>query len=158
MILKRGQLQSSHSSTQTSHHLNRIMLASTRTQAPVHRWGEILIQSRTRLYQRRDGRNIVSSASDSQAVLEAAPSSSIAPQSSAWEIDFCSRPLLDERGKKVWELLICDQDRTFEYSEYFPNSKISDCDARHGEGARVHQVQSMFGRLQCSDISSDRAH
>lgn len=47
------------------------------------------------------------------------------PKSSVWEIDFCSRPLLDERGKKVWELLICDPERNFEYSEYFPNSKIN---------------------------------
>jgi len=45
--------------------------------------------------------------------------------SSVWELDFCSRPLLDERGKKVWELLICDPERTFEYTEYFPNSKIN---------------------------------
>ena len=47
-----------------------------------------------------------------------------------WEIDFCSRPLLDERGKKVWELLICDPERNFEYSEYFPNSKINSAEVR----------------------------
>lgn len=47
------------------------------------------------------------------------------PKATVWEIDFCSRPLLDERGKKIWELLICDTDRNFEYSEYFPNSKIN---------------------------------
>ncbi len=56
---------------------------------------------------------------------EATTSSKSVPQADAWEIDFCSRPLLDERGKKVWELLICDAGRTFEYSEYFPNSKIN---------------------------------
>jgi hypothetical protein len=38
---------------------------------------------------------------------------------------FLCRPLLDERGKKVWELLICDPERTFEYSEFFPNSRIN---------------------------------
>lgn len=42
-----------------------------------------------------------------------------------WEVDFCSRPLLDERGKKVWELLICDPERNFEYAQYFPNSRIN---------------------------------
>jgi hypothetical protein len=47
------------------------------------------------------------------------------PKSDTWELDFCSRPMLDERGKKVWELLITDQDRTFQYSQYFPNSKIN---------------------------------
>jgi hypothetical protein len=38
--------------------------------------------------------------------------------------------LLDERGKKVWELLICDPERNFEYSEYFPNSKINSAEVR----------------------------
>ena len=47
------------------------------------------------------------------------------PQSQVWELDFCSRPLLDERGKKRWELLICSPDRQFEYSAYFPNNKIN---------------------------------
>ena len=47
------------------------------------------------------------------------------PQSQTWELDFCSRPLLDERGKKRWELLICSPDREFEYSAYFPNNKIN---------------------------------
>lgn len=41
------------------------------------------------------------------------------PTSNVWELDFCSRPILDERGKKVWELLICDPSRSFEYSEIF---------------------------------------
>lgn len=47
------------------------------------------------------------------------------PDSQVWELDFCSRPLLDERGKKRWELLICSPDRHFEYSAYFPNNKIN---------------------------------
>ena len=47
------------------------------------------------------------------------------PQAQIWELDFCSRPLLDERGKKRWELLICSPDRQFEYSAYFPNNKIN---------------------------------
>lgn len=42
-----------------------------------------------------------------------------------WELDFSSRPILDERGKKVWELLICDPQRSFEYAQYFPNNKIN---------------------------------
>eukprot|EP00210_Caulerpa_lentillifera_P002491 g2388.t1 len=47
------------------------------------------------------------------------------PQSKEWELDFCSRPLLDERKKKVWELLICDPNNTFRYSQYFPNNKVN---------------------------------
>jgi hypothetical protein len=47
------------------------------------------------------------------------------PKATEWELDFCSRPLLDERGKKIWELIICDPDRTFEFAQYFPNNKIN---------------------------------
>ena len=42
-----------------------------------------------------------------------------------WQIDFCSRPLRDDRGKKVWELLVTDDARTFEHAEYFPNNRIN---------------------------------
>ena len=52
------------------------------------------------------------------------------PQADNWELDFCSRPILDERGKKVWELIICDADRTFEYAQYFPNNKINSAEVR----------------------------
>ena len=47
------------------------------------------------------------------------------PQAKEWQLDFCSRPMLDERGKKIWELLICSPDRSFEYSRFFPNNKIN---------------------------------
>lgn len=69
---------------------------------------------------------VVQSGSDT-AVHQASTTSTSksVPKSSVWEIDFCSRPLLDERGKKVWELLICDPERNFEFSQYFPNSKIN---------------------------------
>lgn len=42
-----------------------------------------------------------------------------------WEMDFCSRPIFDERGKKRWELLVCDSARTFQHSEFLPNNKIN---------------------------------
>ena len=48
-----------------------------------------------------------------------------APKSQVWEIDFFSRPIYDERGKKRWELLICDQERTWEFIQSFPNNKIT---------------------------------
>jgi RNA-binding protein Tab2/Atab2 len=32
---------------------------------------------------------------------------------------------LDERGKKKWELLICDEDRQFEFSRFFSNNQIN---------------------------------
>ncbi|KAK9831246.1 hypothetical protein WJX74_009268 [Apatococcus lobatus] len=48
-----------------------------------------------------------------------------APLASAWQLDFSSRPILDERGKKKWELLICDAERKFQHAQYFPNNKIN---------------------------------
>ncbi|KIZ00213.1 hypothetical protein MNEG_7749 [Monoraphidium neglectum] len=64
-----------------------------------------------------------------EASSSGAPSNA-APTSDTWELDFCSRPLLDERGKKVWELVVTDTSRSFEYTQYFPNSKINSIELR----------------------------
>ena len=61
---------------------------------------------------------------------QAAAGASRAPTANTWQLDFCSRPILDERGKKVWELLICDETRSFEHSRYFPNNKINSTQVR----------------------------
>ncbi|KAL8542261.1 hypothetical protein ACS0TY_003214 [Phlomoides rotata] len=42
-----------------------------------------------------------------------------------WEVDFCSRPILDIRGKKVWELVVCDASLSLQYTKYFPNNVIN---------------------------------
>jgi RNA-binding protein Tab2/Atab2 len=42
-----------------------------------------------------------------------------------WEIDFYSRPILDEQGKKLWEVLICNADRTFEFARYCAGSEAN---------------------------------
>eukprot|EP00899_Mesostigma_viride_P015798 jgi/Mesvir1/24219/Mv10930-RA.1 len=57
--------------------------------------------------------------------VEGAAASAAKKGDDVWELDFCSRPILDDRGKKVWELLICDPSRSFTHAEYFPNSKIN---------------------------------
>lgn len=69
------------------------------------------------------------------------------PNSDIIELDFCSRPLLDERGKKVWELLVCSPDRSFEYSQYFPNNKINSAEVSMGG------MRSMIG-LRTVDINN----
>ncbi|KAK3252485.1 TGF-beta-activated kinase 1 and MAP3K7-binding protein 2 [Cymbomonas tetramitiformis] len=72
-------------------------------------------------------KRFVCSASDEETT--AVPDSpTVSP--TTWELDFCSRPIIDERNKKVWELLVCDPDRTFEYAEYFPNNKINSVQLR----------------------------
>ncbi|KAG8391233.1 hypothetical protein BUALT_Bualt01G0166600 [Buddleja alternifolia] len=48
------------------------------------------------------------------------------PQSiTEWEVDFCSRPILDIRGKKIWELVVCDNSLSLQYTKYFPNNVIN---------------------------------
>ncbi|TKY49607.1 nucleotide excision repair, TFIIH, subunit TTDA protein [Spatholobus suberectus] len=42
-----------------------------------------------------------------------------------WELDFCSRPILDARGKKIWELVVCDKTLSLQYTKYFPNNVIN---------------------------------
>ncbi|KAG2659702.1 protein TAB2 homolog, chloroplastic-like [Panicum virgatum] len=42
-----------------------------------------------------------------------------------WELDFCSRPILDARGKKVWELVVCDATLSLQFTRYFPNNAIN---------------------------------
>ena len=50
-----------------------------------------------------------------------------------WELDFYSRPVLDEAGKKLWEVLICESpnsikrspDTLFKYSEYCSNTSVN---------------------------------
>jgi RNA-binding protein Tab2/Atab2 len=42
-----------------------------------------------------------------------------------WELDFFSRPVLDQNNKKIWELLICNSDRTWEYVQNCPGDQVN---------------------------------
>ncbi|NET58683.1 MAG: DUF1092 family protein [Symploca sp. SIO2E6] len=50
-----------------------------------------------------------------------------------WELDFYSRPILDENQKKIWEVLICESpltpnqstDNLFKYSKFCPNQQVN---------------------------------
>ena len=50
-----------------------------------------------------------------------------------WELDFYSRPVLDENQKKLWEVLICESpmdiqrqpDSLFRYAEFCPNAQVN---------------------------------
>ncbi len=50
-----------------------------------------------------------------------------------WELDFYSRPILDENQKKIWEVLVCESPldtRTptsslFRYAQFCPNSQVN---------------------------------
>jgi len=45
--------------------------------------------------------------------------------SKIWELDFYSRPVLDANNKKVWELLICDRERQFEWVRECPSNEVN---------------------------------
>lgn len=42
-----------------------------------------------------------------------------------WELDFYSRPVLDENDKKIWELLICNPDRSFCHVKQCPSDQVN---------------------------------
>ncbi|WP_427158810.1 Tab2/Atab2 family RNA-binding protein [Aliinostoc sp. HNIBRCY26] len=52
---------------------------------------------------------------------------------SIWEIDFYSRPILDENQKKIWEVLVCESpldirtnlDSLFRYAKYCPSTQVN---------------------------------
>lgn len=52
---------------------------------------------------------------------------------SIWELDFYSRPILDENQKKVWELLVCESplstrtntESLFRYAQYCPSTQVN---------------------------------
>ncbi|OCQ98776.1 hypothetical protein BCD64_22225 [Nostoc sp. MBR 210] len=52
---------------------------------------------------------------------------------SIWELDFYSRPILDENQKKVWEVVICESpldirtqtDSLFRYAQYCPSTQVN---------------------------------
>ena len=95
-----------------------------------------------------------SSSSASTTTTAAAPSLPSIPQdtipatpatANEWELDFGSRPVLDERGKKWWELLIVaksgsgggdgdgeSQEAPWVYSRWLPNTKINSAQVSSG--------------------------
>jgi len=124
------------------------------------------LQQRPALRAAQGGRSVRRAAgaeAAAAAVQEAASSSGAsepAPTSNTWELDFCSRPLLDERGKKVWELVICDPERQFQYTQYFPNSKINSIEVGAcWVHAHVHAGRAWlhgFGPLACCVACASR--
>lgn len=42
-----------------------------------------------------------------------------------WEADFYRRPLQDEQGQPLWELLLCDRTRTWEFSALCPQPEAN---------------------------------
>lgn len=57
----------------------------------------------------------------------------IAHMGTIWELDFYSRPILDENNKKIWEVLVCESpndvktnpDTLFRYAEYCSSTEVN---------------------------------
>jgi hypothetical protein len=54
------------------------------------------------------------------------------PTATEWQLDFSSRPVLDDRGKKVWELLVCDGSGDWVHAQYLPSNRINSTQVREG--------------------------
>jgi hypothetical protein len=64
-----------------------------------------------------------------------------------WELDFYSRPVLDDKQKKLWEVLICESpldvkaqpDSLFRYSQFFSNTEVNSVSLRSAVEAAIAQ-------------------
>ena len=90
---------------------------------------------------------------------------------SVWELDFYSRPILDDNQKKLWEVLICDgaqsvADRSsLRYSKFLTNKQINSLELKQALDEAVdkagesptrirffrYQMQNMIKRA-CNDL------
>ena len=92
---------------------------------------------------------VASTSGVDQALAEdAAEPAAQAPKARVWELDFSSRPILDVRGKKRWELIICDPSRSWTFTRYFPNNKINSTQVRTAPAASEHQVPCQLANLR----------
>ncbi len=65
-----------------------------------------------------------------------------------WELDFYSRPVLDEGQKKLWEVLICESptdlavqaEDLFRYAEFLPNSEVNSLRLRQAIEQAIKQA------------------
>lgn len=82
-----------------------------------------------------------------------------------WELDFYSRPLLDETGKKRWEVVICespsdvqaDLEQSFRYSQFFSSKAVNSLSLKEALTAAIAQAgqpptQLRFFRRQMNNM------
>lgn len=82
-----------------------------------------------------------------------------------WELDFYSRPLVDENNKKLWEVLICesplgvdrDPDTLFRYAKFCGNTEVNSVTLRQALEEAIAQANTApdkirFFRRQMSNM------
>ena len=73
-----------------------------------------------------------------------------------WELDFYSRPILDERQKKRWEILICeglqsvddDPEQLFRYSQYVSSTEVNSDQLKAAIEAAITQADTQPTRIR----------
>lgn len=84
-----------------------------------------------------------------------------------WELDFYSRPLLDENQKKIWEVVVCESptntrqaaDELFRYTKYCPSTQVNSVWLRNALEEAIAQapnapVKIRFFRRQMNNMIS----
>ena len=82
-----------------------------------------------------------------------------------WELDFYSRPILDENQKKVWEVLVCESPTDsqqsvtslFRYAQYCPSTQVNSVWLRNALEEAIAKSQTnpqkiRFFRLQMNNM------
>lgn len=75
---------------------------------------------------------------------------------SLWELDFYSRPLLDENQKRRWEVLICEgfadvhsqAEGRFRYSKFFSNSEVNSLNLQSAIEEAIALAPTVPGRIR----------
>lgn len=77
-----------------------------------------------------------------------------------WELDLCSRSILSEHGKKLWELTVTDENKSFVFSEFLPNNNINSSSLERALQKLLntpgvqHPVSCLYYRSQIENIIS----
>ncbi|NER84785.1 MAG: DUF1092 family protein [Leptolyngbya sp. SIO1D8] len=73
-----------------------------------------------------------------------------------WELDFYSRPILDERNKKRWEVLISeglqtvdtDPEKLFRYSKFLSNTEVNSIELKTAIQEAIDQAPAPPSRIR----------
>jgi len=87
----------------------------------------------------------------------AAPPMRSGKPSPIWELDLYTRPVTNDAGKKLWELLICDANGVMRHVEPLPSSLINSRELRKRvekliERAKVRPTQVRFFRAEMQSM------
>ena len=92
-------------------------------------------------------------------IFAAATTTAVAAPSSAWQLDFYSRPVQGADGKKLWELLVTDETGAFRHVEAVPSNCVNSRELRSRvqrliDEAEVRPSSIRFFRAQMKNMIS----